>query len=623
MRFKQIIKTTLISVVLLEVITSVVGSEVPRSSVDDKNRGLNIKYRVSNNLEDGAEEDNRAVCEKKSADVVIIGAGYAGIRAAVAIKEEAPDLSVVVLESSNRIGGRAITSKIGGYNVGLGPKWLNEGDSAKRTPTLDLFDEYGLNYVVDDALNMTAFTFSDACTTGKDTGRRLSNSSKLKKAYALLDRVKQDSVIDYSTKKRTVDFLETAIDRKLQNSCVVDQVSQEDIKNYHNRFQNQIMDCVIKKSKKAWANDDISYDDEQGALYEYINCGYDDTDSLEFLMKWFWHDFEFADATGSIYAVFDPWEVSGEAYYTVDGGYAPAIKKYAEENKIEPLFRHRVKSIRYNIRKEDSDVRAGVTVKTNKNKCIFYESQRVISTVSAGVYNNNLIKFKPKLRFNEKKFNPMKINRYLNIWYQFPTKFWEETANQTHWIYTLRNENYDGVSLNWQNLDREGMYPGSKILVLTLVEEGFVKVFGKKYRKEKLPTRKLMNLLKPLKVVFGDKYKKPIKTIYNRFHGDRDFGFGAYSHWDKGYSPYDYFKFWGGYDFGDYINPCNHNGCNGRPNKPNTEWILYLSGAASCLELYEWVHGAWYAGEMAAYLMMESLGIELDDWKGNHPCYES
>jgi len=621
MRFKQIIKTTLISVVLLEVITSVVGSEVPRSIVDDKNRGLNIKYRVSNNVEDGAEEDNRAVCENEYADVVIIGAGYAGIRAAVAIKEEAPDLSVVVLESSNKIGGRAKVGTIGGYNVGLGPKWLNEGFT-KILPTTDLFDKYDLKYVVDDALNMTVFRFSDACTPDKDMGRKLSNSRKLKKAYSLLDRVKQDQVIDHSTKKRTVDFLETAIERKLQNSCVVDQVSQEDIKSYQNRFQKQIMDCVVKKSEKAW-NDDMNYDDEKGALYEYIKCGYKDTDSLEFLMKWFWHDFEVADATGSIYAVFDPWEVSGEANYTVDGGYAPAIQMYAEENEIKPLFLHRVKSVRYNIQK--GDVRARVTVRPKKQKCLVYESQRVISTVSAGVYNNNLIKFYPKLLFKEKKFNPMKINRYLNIWYQFPTKFWEETANQSHYIYTLRDENYDGVSLNWQNLDREGMLPGSKILVLTLVEEGFVKEFGEKYRKEKLPWKKLKKLLEPLKVVFGKKYKKPTEMIYNRFHGDRDFGFGAYSHWDKGYSPYDYFKFWGGYDFGDYIKPCHHNGCNGPPKKkPKPEWILYLSGAASCLELYEWVHGAWYAGETAAYLMMESLGIKLNDtkWKKKNPCYE-
>ena len=110
--------------------------------------------------------------------------------------------------------------------------------------------------------------------------------------------------------------------------------------------------------------------------------------------------------------------------------------------------------------------------------------------------------------------------------------------------------------------------------------------------------------------------------IYSKYHADKNFGYGSYSYWETGYSPSDYFKFWGAYDFGDYISKsCDHNGCNGKPNKPNTEWILYLSGAASCLDLWELVNGAWGSGEMSAYLMMESLGIELHDWRPDNLCY--
>ena len=59
------------------------------------------------------------------ADVAVIGAGAAGIAAARRL--EALGCSVTVLEARDRIGGRCVTSSLGGHAVDLGAHWLHAG----------------------------------------------------------------------------------------------------------------------------------------------------------------------------------------------------------------------------------------------------------------------------------------------------------------------------------------------------------------------------------------------------------------------------------------------------------------------------------------------------------------
>ena len=61
-------------------------------------------------------------------DVAIIGAGSAGVGAARRLQAIRPDLSVLVLEASDRIGGRAFTAlppALAGHAVDLGCGWLH------------------------------------------------------------------------------------------------------------------------------------------------------------------------------------------------------------------------------------------------------------------------------------------------------------------------------------------------------------------------------------------------------------------------------------------------------------------------------------------------------------------
>ena len=52
---------------------------------------------------------------------------------------------------------------------------------------------------------------------------------------------------------------------------------------------------------------------------------------------------------------------------------------------------------------------------------------------------------------------------------------------------------------------------------------------------------------------------------------------------------------------------CDHNGCNSQ-----NEWILLLSGSATCYEHAEFVHGGYFAGERSARFALASLGMDVE-----------
>ncbi len=71
-------------------------------------------------------------------DAVVVGAGLAGLRAARDLSDQGR--SVVVLESRDRLGGRAYTSQLGGRPVELGGSWFTPEQSQIRSE----LDRYGI-----------------------------------------------------------------------------------------------------------------------------------------------------------------------------------------------------------------------------------------------------------------------------------------------------------------------------------------------------------------------------------------------------------------------------------------------------------------------------------------------
>ncbi|MEI2715360.1 MAG: FAD-dependent oxidoreductase [Nocardioides sp.] len=66
----------------------------------------------------------------RSVDIVIVGAGFAGLAAAQRLVERGHD--VTILEGRDRVGGRSLTGEVGGVQVDLGATWVSPRHTAIR-----------------------------------------------------------------------------------------------------------------------------------------------------------------------------------------------------------------------------------------------------------------------------------------------------------------------------------------------------------------------------------------------------------------------------------------------------------------------------------------------------------
>jgi protoporphyrinogen oxidase len=86
-------------------------------------------------------------------DVVVIGAGMAGLFAAKTLMKGDPDLDFVILESQARVGGRMHSTqfgtKAGGgtYTVEEGANWFSD---VPHNSALDLARDYGIDMTLQD-----------------------------------------------------------------------------------------------------------------------------------------------------------------------------------------------------------------------------------------------------------------------------------------------------------------------------------------------------------------------------------------------------------------------------------------------------------------------------------------
>jgi hypothetical protein len=94
----------------------------------------------------------------------------------------------------------------------------------------------------------------------------------------------------------------------------------------------------------------------------------------------------------------------------------------------------RVTDIKYDLinsggvgRRAKVRAQSGGSASFRSQQCTEYTAKRVIASVSAGVLNHDLIRFDPPLKYPAATSNPMQMQQYIKIFYQFPTIFWDDT----------------------------------------------------------------------------------------------------------------------------------------------------------------------------------------------------
>ncbi|GMP41561.1 hypothetical protein CsSME_00011611 [Camellia sinensis var. sinensis] len=84
--------------------------------------------------------------------VIIVGAGISGISAAKVLAEKGVD-DIVILEASDRIGGRIRKDEFGGVSVELGAGWIAGVGGKEPNPVWELARNSGLRTCFSDYSN--------------------------------------------------------------------------------------------------------------------------------------------------------------------------------------------------------------------------------------------------------------------------------------------------------------------------------------------------------------------------------------------------------------------------------------------------------------------------------------
>jgi Flavin containing amine oxidoreductase len=262
-------------------------------------------------------------------------------------------------------------------------------------------------------------------------------------------------------------------------------------------------------------------------------CGWTEEEPIDFAIQWNWIDYEWVvrDISTREY----PYDAYEFPFYMISDprGFEYLPQRYAEENGVcmdatkgndavcpEGIVRfdQRVSEIVYDLNPGNAGAaKVMVTAESSDGSCTAYTGLRAVVAVSAGVINQDKIKFTPPLLYSatdsgsNPNSNPIKHTQFVKLFFQFPKKFWPDGVE---FMMTLKeNELRDnpeqfGECQQWQILDTEvsivqegsvpELLPGSKTLMCVLTTESFERLIDPETRiiPEKVVFTKLLDRLR-------------------------------------------------------------------------------------------------------------------------------
>ena len=233
-----------------------------------------------------------------------------------------------------------------------------------------------------------------------------------------------------------------------------------------------------------------------------------------------------------------------------------------------------------------------------------YCAKRVISTVSLGVLEDELIDFKPKI---DMALSPFKMGNLVKIYFRFPKKFWgdeeyitflmDEDFRRNETAKTVKGEYFYNLE-HWFKNSRDEKFVDNKSLFMFMAGPDLELIGVDDDAVDDAEfAKKVWHMLDPLREKYGEDYVEP--NCWYFYNWDDVYHGGAYGIWKSGKTYWDYERFFEprALDMDD---------------SNSAEKVLYLSGEASCFNVWGYIEGAFESGSRDARLVLRDIRNDMD-----------
>ncbi|KAI3873411.1 hypothetical protein MKW98_008063 [Papaver atlanticum] len=341
--------------------------------------------------------------------VIVVGAGMSGMTAAKTLSD-AGIKNILILEATNRIGGRIRKTNFAGVPVEVGASWVEGVNGEQVNPIWTLVNKICLRTF-----------YSDFDQVANHTYKQMGGLYEESVAHEAYDAADERSAFSQNL--------------SISLSCQ----GQEDISILSSqRLQNDVPTTPLDM-----AVDYYTYDfefAEPPRVTSLLN-----TEPLP----------TFTDFGEDLYLVADPRGFESVVYYLA--------KQFLTTNDAGDITDPRLQ-----LNKAVTEIqhsKNGVVVKTEDGSV--YEAAYVMVSVSIGVLQTNLINFEPDLpAWKLLAIYQFNMAIYTKIFLKFPCRFWPTGNGTEFFVYVHERRGYYTV---WQHLENE--FPGANILLVTVTDE--------------------------------------------------------------------------------------------------------------------------------------------------------
>ncbi|KAF5192008.1 Polyamine oxidase, partial [Thalictrum thalictroides] len=317
---------------------------------------------------------------------------------------------ILILEATNRIGGRIHKVDFAGVSVEMGANWVEGVNGPQMNPIWEMVNKLKLTTYHSDYENLSSNTY-------KQVGG-LYKESVAQEAFDVADVLYETSAnISVALSAQKKEDISILTSQRLQNHVPSTPIEMAiDYYNYDYEFAEPPRVTSLQNTEP---------------LPTFTNFGED------------------------LFFVADPRGYESIVYYVAN--------QFLKVNKAGKIIDPRVKFNKVVVEIRHS--RSGVIVKTEDGSV--YRAGYVMVSASIGVLQTNLINFQPDLpQWKILAMYQFDMSVYTKIFLKFPYKFWPSGNGTEFFIYAHEKRGYYTI---WQQMEME--FPGANVLMVTVTDD--------------------------------------------------------------------------------------------------------------------------------------------------------